>query len=128
LIDRIHSPHAADAKKEAQLMRMRAKKAKSPVVMKPKKGNQKPKLNITLHEDTKEKLAALARLEKRSVSNLIEIMADERWERLAEREGVDYAKTVAEIAGLKGLNADKEADRKVFRREILERVLKFKKR
>jgi Ribbon-helix-helix protein, copG family len=109
-------------------MRMRAKNAKSPAVMKPKTGNQKPKLNITLHEDTKEKLAALARLEKRSVSNLIEIMADERWERLAEREGVDYAKTVAEIAGLKGLNADKEADRKVFRREILERVLKFKKR
>ena len=99
------------------------------MAMKPKnKHNQKPKLNITLHEDTKEKLAALARLEKRSVSNLIEIMADERWERLAEREGVDYAKTVAEIAGLKGLSADKEADRKVFRREILERVLKFKKR
>jgi hypothetical protein len=48
-------------------------------------------------------------------------------ERLAEREGVDYAKTVAEIAGLKELSADKEADRKVFRREILEQVLKFKK-
>ena len=55
-------------------------------------------------------------------------MADERWEALAEREGVDYAKTVAEIAGLKGLSADKEADRKAFRREILERVLKHKKR
>jgi hypothetical protein len=98
--------------------------------MKPKKknSNQRPKLNITLHDEAKQKLAALAKLEKRSVSNLIEIMADERWEKLAEREGVDYAKTVAEIAGLKGLNADKEADRKVFRREILERVLKFKKR
>ena len=95
---------------------------------KKKKSNQKPKLNITLHEDTKQKLTALAQLEKRSVSNLIEIMADERWEKLAEREGVDYAKTVAEIAGLKGLRADKAADRKVFRREILERVLKFKKR
>jgi hypothetical protein len=99
------------------------------MAMKPKnKKNQKPKLNITLHGDTKEKLAALARSEKRSVSNLIEIMTDERWERLAEREGVDYAKTVAEIAGLHGLSADKEADRKLFRREILERVLKFKKR
>ena len=100
------------------------------MVMKPtkKKGNQKPKLNITLPEETKQKLTALAKLEKRSVSNLIVIMADERWERLAEREGIDYAKTVAEIAGLEGLNADKEADRKVFRREILERVLKFKKR
>src|SRR5215467_13290215 len=92
-----------------------------------KKSNQKPKLNITLPEETKQKLAALARLEKRSVSNLIEIMADERWEALAEREGIDYAKTVAVIAGLKGLRADKEADRKKFRREILERVLKFKK-
>jgi hypothetical protein len=40
-------------------------------------------------------------------------MVDESSERLAEREGVDYAKTVADIAGLKGLNADKEADRKV---------------
>jgi hypothetical protein len=67
------------------------------------------------------------RTEKCSVSNLIEVKADERWEELAEREGIDYAKTVAEIAGLKGLNADKEADRKAFRREILERVLKYKR-
>ena len=95
---------------------------------KKKKSNQKPKLNITLPEVTKQKLAALAQLEKRSVSNLIEIMADERWEALAEQEGINYAKTVAEIAGLKGLRADKEADRKKFRREILERVLKYKKR
>src|SRR5215467_12131953 len=92
-----------------------------------KKNNWKQKLKITLREETKQKLAALAELEKRSVSNLIEIMADERWEALAEREGVDYAKTVATIAGLKGLNADKAADRKKFRREILERVLKYKK-
>jgi hypothetical protein len=62
------------------------------------------------------------------VSNLIDVMADERWDNLADREGVDWAKTVAEIAGLKGLNANKERDRKVFRREILERVLKYKKR
>ena len=93
-----------------------------------KRYNRKPKLNITLREDTKEKLAALAELEKRSVSSLIEVMADERWDELAEREGVDWTKTVANIAGLKGLNADKAADRKIFRREILERVLKFKKR
>jgi hypothetical protein len=93
-----------------------------------KKNNRKPKLNITLREETKQKLAALAELEKRSVSNLIEIMADERWDNLADREGVDWAKTVAEIAGLKGLNANKEGDRKVFRREILERVLKYRKR
>jgi len=51
-----------------------------------------------------------------------------RWKELAEREGVDYAKTVAEIAGINGLNANKETDRKLFQREILERVLKFKKR
>ena len=93
-----------------------------------KKNNRKPKLNITLREETKQKLAALAELEKRSVSNLIEVMADERWDNLADREGVDWAKTVAEIAGLKGLNANKERDRKVFRREILQRVLKYKKR
>ena len=93
-----------------------------------KKSRQKPKLNITLPEVTKQKLAALAALEKRSVSNLIEVMADERWEALAEREGIDYAKTVAEIAGLKGLNADKEADRKKFRREVLERVLRYNKK
>src|SRR5215467_7403077 len=97
---------------------------------KPKRrtSTRKPKLNITLRQETKQKLATLAKLEKRSVSNLIEVMADERWEKLAEREGVDYAKTLAQIAGLKGLNADKEADRKVFRREILERLLKFEKR
>jgi hypothetical protein len=103
-------------------------KSRMAMKQKAKKNNQKPKLNITLHEDTKQKVAALAQLEKRSVSNLIEVMVDERWEKLAEREGIDYAKTVAEIAGLKGLNADKEADRKLFRREILERVLKFKKK
>ena len=62
------------------------------------------------------------------MSNLIDVIADERWDNLADREGVDWAKTVAEIAGLKGLNANKERDRKVFRREILERVLKYKKR
>jgi hypothetical protein len=100
------------------------------MAIKPKKkeSNQKPKLNITLHTDTKQKLIALAKLEKRSVSNLIEVMTDQRWEELADREGIDYAKTVAEIAGLKGFSADKEADRKEFRREILERVLKFEKR
>ena len=102
--------------------------SKSFMARTPKKKNQKPKLNITLHQDTKQKLAALAELEKRSVSNLIEVMADRRWEELAEQEGVDWAKIVAEIAGLKGLSADKEADRKVFRREILKRVLKFKNR
>ena len=95
---------------------------------KPKKNNTKQKINLTVREEQRNKLEQMAAIEKRSVSNLIEVMADERWEKLAEREGVDYAKTVAEIAGLKGLRADKESDRRVFRREILERVLKFKKR
>ena len=113
-----------------QRIQWKAELQSSYMVMKPKKkkGNQKGKLNITLREETKQKLAALAALEKRSVSNLIEVMGDERWEKLAEQEGIDYAKTVAEIAGLKGLSADKEADRKAFRREILERVLKYKGR
>jgi len=117
-------------KKRASTSPDSIEKPKSDTEMKAKKekSNQKPKLNITLPEITKQKLTALAQLEKRSVSNLIEIMADERWEALAEREGIDYAKAVAEIAGLKGLNADKEADRKVFRREILERLLKYKKK
>jgi hypothetical protein len=125
---------SADAKEQRNLCASTAhaheRMQKSDTGMKTnkKKSNQKPKLNITLHDDAKQKLTALAQLEKRSLSNLIEIMADERWEKLAEREGVDYAKTVAEIAGLKGLRADKETDRKVFRREVLERVLKYKKR
>ena len=34
----------------------------------------------------------MASLENRSVSNLIEVMADERWKRLAEQQGVAYAK------------------------------------
>ena len=42
----------------------------------------------------------MASFENRSVSNLIEVMADERWERLAEQQGVAYAKTVAEAMNL----------------------------
>ena len=30
----------------------------------------------------------MASLENRSVSNLIEVMADERWKRLAEQQGI----------------------------------------
>jgi hypothetical protein len=43
----------------------------------------------------------MAAIEKRSVSNLIEVMADERWERLAEQQGIAYAKTVAEAMNFK---------------------------
>ena len=38
----------------------------------------------------------MASLEKRSVSNLIEVMADQRWDQLAEQQGIAYAKTVAD--------------------------------
>ena len=51
----------------------------------------------------------------------IEVMADERWERLAEQQGVAYAKTVAEAMNLK-LDADNPADREKLRRAVLDLV------
>jgi hypothetical protein len=33
----------------------------------------------------------MASLENRSLSNLVEVMADERWKRLAEQQGVSDA-------------------------------------
>jgi hypothetical protein len=45
--------------------------------------------------------------------NLIEVMADERWKRLAEQQGA-YAKTVAEAMDLK-LDMDKSRPRKLRR-------------
>jgi hypothetical protein len=63
----------------------------------------------------------MAALEKRSVSNLIEVMADERWKRLAEQQGIAYAKTVAEAMDLK-LNMDNPADREKLRRAVLDLV------
>jgi hypothetical protein len=62
----------------------------------PKKNKNKGKLNLTVRDEQRNKLEQMASLEKRSVSNLIEVMADERWERLVEQQGVAYAKTVAE--------------------------------
>ena len=52
---------------------------------KPKTNNTKQKINLTVREEQPNKLEQMAAIEKRSVSNLIEIMADERWERLAEK-------------------------------------------
>ena len=63
----------------------------------------------------------MASLEKRSVSNLIEVMADERWERLVEQQGIAYAQTVAGALNLK-LDADNPADREKLRRAILDLV------
>jgi len=64
---------------------------------------------------------AAASLENRSVSNLIEVMADERWKRLVEQQGVAYAKTVAEAMNL-NLDMDNPADREKLRRAVLDLV------
>ena len=55
---------------------------------KSKKNKNKPKLNLTVREEERNKLEQMASLEKRSLSNLIEVMADERWKRLAEQQGI----------------------------------------
>ena len=72
-----------------------------------------------MSEEQRNKLEQMASLEKRSVSNLIEVMADERWERLVERQGVAYAQTVAGAMNLK-LDADNPADREKLRRAVLD--------
>ena len=51
------------------------------------KEQNKPKLNLTVREEQRNKLEQMASLENRSLSNLIEVMADERWKRLAEQRG-----------------------------------------
>jgi uncharacterized protein (DUF1778 family) len=52
---------------------------------KSKKNQNKAKLNLTVREEQRNKLEQMASLENRSLSNLIEVMADERWKRLAEQ-------------------------------------------
>ena len=88
---------------------------------KSKKNRNKAKLNLTVRDEQRSKLEQMASLENRSISNLIEVMADERWKRLAEQQGVAYAKTVAEAMNLK-LDMDNPADREKLRRAILELV------
>jgi hypothetical protein len=51
---------------------------------KSKKNNNKAKLNLTVRDEQRNKLEQMAPLENRSVSNLIEVMADERFVRLPE--------------------------------------------
>ena len=68
---------------------------------KSKKNKNKGKLNLTVREEQRNKLEQMASLEKRSVSNLIEVMADERWERLVEQQGIAYAQTIAGALNLK---------------------------
>src|SRR5882757_6504109 len=86
-----------------------------------KKNKNKAKLNLTVRDEQRNKLEQMATLEKRSVSNLIEVMADECWERLAEQQGVAYAKTVAEAMNLK-LDMGNPTDREKLRRAILDLV------
>ena len=88
---------------------------------KSKENKNKAKLNLTVRDEQRNKLEQMASLENRSVSNLIEIMADERWKRLVEQQGVAYAKTVAEAMKLK-LDADNPADREKLRRAVLDLV------
>jgi hypothetical protein len=88
---------------------------------KSKKNKNKAKLNLTVRDEQRNKLEQMASLEKRSVSNLIEVMADERWARLAEQQGIAYAKTVAEAMNLK-LDMNKAADREKLRRAVLDLV------
>ena len=85
---------------------------------KSKKNKNRSKLNLTVREEQRNKLEQMASLENRSVSNLIEIMADERWKRLAEQQGIAYAKTVAEAMNLK-VDMGNPADREKLRRAIL---------
>jgi uncharacterized protein (DUF1778 family) len=92
---------------------------------KSKKKKNRPKLNLTVREEQRNKLEQMASLENRSVSNLIEIMADERWDRLADQQGIAYLKTVAEAMNLK-LDADNPADREKFRRAVLDLVAERK--
>ena len=88
---------------------------------KTKKNKNKAKLNLTVREEQRNKLEEMASLENRSLSNLIEVMADERWKRLAEQQGVAYAKTVAEAMNLK-VDMNNPADREKLRRAVLDLV------
>src|SRR6478752_3154152 len=88
---------------------------------KSKKNKNKGKLNLTVRDEQRNKLEQMASLEKRSVSNLIEVMADERWDRLAEQQGIAYAKTVADAMNLK-LDINNAADREKLRRAVLDLV------
>ena len=91
------------------------------------KNKTKPKLNLSVREEQRNKLEQMAALERRSVSNLIEVMADERWERLVEQQGTAYAKTVAEAMNLK-LDLDNPAEHAKLRRAILSVVAERKGR
>src|SRR4030095_5427818 len=96
-------------------------KSKKLRMAKSKKSKNKGKLNLTVRDEQRNKLEQMASLENRSVSNLIEVMADARWGRLAEQQGIAYAKTVAEAMKLK-VDMDNPADREKLRRAVLDLV------
>ena len=96
-------------------------KSKKLRMLKSKKNKNKGKLNLTVREEQRNKLEQMASLEKRSVSNLIEVMAVERWERLVEQQGVAYANTIAGAMNLK-LDMDNPVDREKLRRAVLDLV------
>ena len=54
-------------------------------------------------------------------------MADERWKRMAEQQGVAYTNTVAEAMNPK-LDMDNPADREKLRRAVLDLVASRKMR
>ena len=76
---RLYDPRRGLYADESRTVKTKCKaKSYTPMKRNKEKNNRKSKLNITVREGTKQKLVALAELEKRSVSNLIEVMADER--------------------------------------------------
>ena len=61
---------------------LRDRRLKNKLPMTKSKKNNEPKLNLSVSEEQRNKLEQMASLENRSISNLIEVMADERWKRL----------------------------------------------
>jgi hypothetical protein len=62
----------------------------------PKRTRTKRSSTLTVREEQRNKLEQMASLEKRSLSNLIEVMADEGWKRLTSiGGGVDAAEALA---------------------------------
>lgn len=90
----------------------------------PTGSSPKPKLNLTIREESRQKLERIAQLENRSVSNLIEQMADERWDRLAEVEGFPFVKLITDLADKAKINIRNPDELRRFRRAVLDELLK----
>jgi hypothetical protein len=81
----------------------------------------------TVREVQRDKLERMAAIENRSVSNLVEVMTDECWDRLVQQQGIANPKTVAEAMNLL-LDMDNPADREKLRRAVLDLVVERKPR